>query len=351
MVDGEKQYRFTVDNADLADRLFFTHNFVSITTCKKYDSNYMHDCFDLSTASLHFDKCHMSMGDFEASDKPRYMFNRRSRAKFVPGVDKPYTECVNQSKEFSAADTATIRANIVSWITEVKKQDKDPFWSLESGDEPLNPEDPSVDITLNAYKDRHNYMHEKMVLRSSNRILHLGPMIDGRVQGRVNESLVGASDWKAPVFLMLARDTGAFSNLGDTGPSSRTEYTEEKMSPAKGFVVPTDTPFMEKALLTGRLRHGKLHGPVRMFGQLSNDPKGLCTQRLNHELSFIAVFKDGVPSGYCWKGLLGGAWVVGYADENGELTGDDIAYIYPDFKTAFVGKFEKGIMVRLHTRL
>jgi hypothetical protein len=28
------------------------------------------------------------------------------------------------------------------------------------------------------------------------------------------------------------------------------------------------------------------------------------------------------------------------------LTGANIAYIYPDFKTALVGKFENGIMVR-----
>ena len=29
------------------------------------------------------------------------------------------------------------------------------------------------------------------------------------------------------------------------------------------------------------------------------------------------------------------------------VKGDNIAYVYPDLKTAFVGKFDKGLMVRL----
>ena len=32
-------------------------------------------------------------------------------------------------------------------------------------------------------------------------------------------------------------------------------------------------------------------------------------------------------------------------DENGELTGEDISYIYEDMKVAFRGKFKNGLMV------
>ena len=32
-------------------------------------------------------------------------------------------------------------------------------------------------------------------------------------------------------------------------------------------------------------------------------------------------------------------------DESGELTGDNIAYIYPDYKTALRGRFEAGVLV------
>ena len=32
-------------------------------------------------------------------------------------------------------------------------------------------------------------------------------------------------------------------------------------------------------------------------------------------------------------------------DERGELTGDSIAYIYPDYKTALRGRFDAGVLV------
>ena len=32
-------------------------------------------------------------------------------------------------------------------------------------------------------------------------------------------------------------------------------------------------------------------------------------------------------------------------DERGDLTGDNIAYIYPDYKTALRGRFEDGVLV------
>ena len=76
------------------------------------------------------------------------------------------------------------------------------------------------------------------------------------------------------------------------------------------------------------------------------DPESPCSAAINtKQLSFIGHFEDGIPTGFCWSGLLGGAWLWGKVDHYGEFSGDDIAYIYPDMKTAFRGNFEKGIMV------
>ncbi len=43
---------------------------------------------------------------------------------------------------------------------------------------------------------------------------------------------------------------------------------------------------------------------------------------------------------------MGGSYITGVVDGKGELTGGDIAYIYQDLTTAFVGRFEDGIMVK-----
>ena len=42
--------------------------------------------------------------------------------------------------------------------------------------------------------------------------------------------------------------------------------------------------------------------------------------------------------------MLNGGFLHGEADENGSITGKDIAYIYPDGETAFRGRFEDRIM-------
>jgi len=42
--------------------------------------------------------------------------------------------------------------------------------------------------------------------------------------------------------------------------------------------------------------------------------------------------------------MIGGGYLTGVLNGEGEMTGDEIAYIYPDFKTALIGSFEKGFM-------
>ena len=43
--------------------------------------------------------------------------------------------------------------------------------------------------------------------------------------------------------------------------------------------------------------------------------------------------------------LVGGSWIYGPVDENGEFTGNDIAYLYQDLELAIIGKFKHGLLV------
>ena len=36
---------------------------------------------------------------------------------------------------------------------------------------------------------------------------------------------------------------------------------------------------------------------------------------------------------------------MGKVDAEGDLTGDDVIYVYPDFKTLLVGEFRKSVMI------
>ena len=77
-------------------------------------------------------------------------------------------------------------------------------------------------------------------------------------------------------------------------------------------------------IATGRLRRGRLHGFVVIKGIVSNDPNNHCASTVMPGLGFIGHFKDGIPHGVCWKGLLGGASIYGEVDKKGHFTGKKI---------------------------
>merc|ERR1719323_2200388 len=84
--------------------------------------------------------------------------------------------------------------------------------------------------------------------------------------------------------------------------------------------------------LNGYFKSGVLHGFARYF-----DRKGRLRLACHH--------RNGRMVGTCWKIIRGGGCVVGQVDSQGELTGDDVAYIYPDHHTALLGSFSAGLMV------
>ena len=59
---------------------------------------------------------------------------------------------------------------------------------------------------------------------------------------------------------------------------------------------------------------------------------------------WVGQYRRGRPSGFCWSAVLGRAWLVGWLDSQGEMTGE-LAYIYPDLRTAIVGQFCQGKLV------
>ena len=83
--------------------------------------------------------------------------------------------------------------------------------------------------------------------------------------------------------------------------------------------------------LEGFFVRGILHGFVRRF-----DEKG--------RLTFLGNYRNGRPYGVCWRIVRGGGAVMGRVNSKGQLTGMRIAYLFPDFKTGFLGSFDEGIM-------
>jgi len=99
---------------------------------------------------------------------------------------------------------------------------------------------------------------------------------------------------------------------------------------------------------TGIFNSGYLEGPVvglPVKDVFNSSNQSTIEQESSHLTEQIAMYRAGLPSGHMWQGLQGGGWLHGQVNDKGELTGDDIMFVYPDLTTCLVGKFQKGVMV------
>merc|ERR1719430_1142502 len=88
----------------------------------------------------------------------------------------------------------------------------------------------------------------------------------------------------------------------------------------------------DQSIREGWFCKGRAHGPFKGFVMGSG-------------VVWLGQYVDGVPAGHCWQAVLGQAWLVGHLDTGGHMTGSEVAFLYPDLKTALVGEFTNGELV------
>ncbi|MBN3298336.1 SETD7 methyltransferase, partial [Amia calva] len=98
--------------------------------------------------------------------------------------------------------------------------------------------------------------------------------------------------------------------------------------------------YEDGGVLHGTYMDGELNGPAHEY-----DADG--------RLIFKGQYKDNNRWGVCWIYYPDGGSVVGEVNEDGEMTGNKVAYVYTDGRTALYGKFIEGeiIEARLATLL
>nr|XP_019586375.1 PREDICTED: histone-lysine N-methyltransferase SETD7 isoform X4 [Rhinolophus sinicus] len=90
--------------------------------------------------------------------------------------------------------------------------------------------------------------------------------------------------------------------------------------------------YEDGGVLQGSYVDGELNGPAQEY-----DTDG--------RLIFKGQYKDNIRHGVCWIYFPDGGSLVGEVNEDGEMTGEKIAYVYPDERTALYGKFIDGEMI------
>ncbi|XP_029918011.1 histone-lysine N-methyltransferase SETD7 isoform X2 [Myripristis murdjan] len=90
--------------------------------------------------------------------------------------------------------------------------------------------------------------------------------------------------------------------------------------------------YEDGGVLHGTYVDGELNGPAQEY-----DGEG--------RLVFQGQYKDNNRCGECWVYYPDRGCVFGEMNEDGEMTGDSVAYIYPDGHTALYGNFVDGELI------
>lgn len=90
--------------------------------------------------------------------------------------------------------------------------------------------------------------------------------------------------------------------------------------------------YEDGGVLHGTYADGELNGHAQEF-----DGEG--------HLVFKGQYKDNSRCGECWVYYPDGGCVFGKVNEDGEMTGDSVTYIYPDGHTALCGSFVDGELI------
>ena len=62
-------------------------------------------------------------------------------------------------------------------------------------------------------------------------------------------------------------------------------------------------------------------------------------------VTLLGQYRHGRCVGQCWQWCEGGGWLTGQVDTRGAMTGDNIAFVYPDLSTCLHGQYEDGMAV------
>ncbi len=330
-IEKEPHHGFFMKDLGDAGRVLVTKNFSDLSSCIRFDKDFLVDCFALDApsdlANVNVDGCRISfdigaLSKLSEDNRDKFKYSlKQNEIKLYKDIDGkiPCPDSDDWNKK-------SIRNSLESWFHTL--QNGEALWFLESDPEPLDPSNPVIDIHLDHYKNRskHQIPTRVKIVTISGEELWRGYMDNGRIQGRVHPDRVDHPGWKSRITLSLNEGSDEDPHLDKVGQSlTAVEYNH---------------------YLTGSLRHGKLHGLVLKYGVMPNDPEGHCAGAVLPGLAFVGRYDNGKLFGHAWRGLTGGSWIYGDIDESGEFTGKgNVAFIYQDLETAVVGTFKNGIMV------
>ena len=313
-----KLYRLETRETRQMKRIYYTKDFVDVFNCEREESYLLSGCFLAKNLKVKADQCDIEItGDIGAprDESELFKWNLEEGEKFYNDDADLYPKCSDEWK------TENVVRTIKDWLKSLESTD--PFWREGQDDSPpLNPDD-EIAFNVSEYQGRFvvSSRSEVNVTTLDQKILTVTTWNDGAIRVKADRESSKSSDW------------------------SRLLQFDHKLLKLRGFQIELKDDESPLGLATiARVRNGKLHGNVRRHGRVITNPMTICGNHVFRGISYVGRFEDGIPVGPAWRLVVGEGVIYGEPDGNGKLTGDEIAYVYPDMVTALRGRFENGVM-------
>ena len=244
------------------------------------------------------------------------------------GNDLPKKRFQKELFECEKNPKLSIRQSLESWIKNLENPNSS--WFQESNHEPFDYTNPILEITYLPITNNPYFIKMNVIIESKDgHKLYRGVMENGHLKDTIEDNLKSHPGWQGLLTIKLIHP--------DSVPKSPNAEHEEDDE---------DEDKAGEMYILGKLKNGKLHGLVQTYGILSRDPIGQCPGSIFKGLSFIGWLENGTPVGVSWRQLVGGSWLYGKVDENGEFSGiNSIAILHQDLEMAMVGTYQNGILV------
>ena len=330
--DGEKEHKnFIVDFVNNTDRetgyarkLILTSSMEEIYDCLQIDNKFYVNCFEIDfDNNIHINGCQVEYANRPSSwiGKTNLLLDPylRSDKKIPTEIEK---FCITNSD-------STIQKTLVHWTFAVG--DRHLFWNYFATEvDQIDANNPQIDIMIHYVKNLPQFQYTRATIETYSGLkLFEGNMVNGHLTGQVDQDMVNHPGWRTRLNIQIEK------NIQMRGTSLNVGMTEN-------ITGLTNTI---KISLRVTLKNGKLDGLVQIYGILSRNVIGHCSDIITPGLAFVGHFENGIPIGPVWRQLVGGSWLYGELDDNFEFTGQDIAFIHQDLELAMIGQFEKGLMV------
>ena len=296
---------FHCQETDLGNRCIVINKnglFEEMISCIFVTVGFFVNCynFDVEVSEINLDSCEVSFQILNENVNSNDTFNMIvSNEKMI--------------KKRNMESSLNCTSSLSSWLEYADNAEI--FWyHFNENDKPFNLHKPEIELEIKDVKGRPGWEIKKVEIQSltGGPILFEGTMYEGKLKGLVDPKLSNHPAWRSRLMIGI--------------------YNFE-------------LNYLEQSVV-GSFKDGKLDGLIQIYGKMTVDPKGHLSSYLFEGLTFLGWFEKGKPVGPCWKFLVGGTYIYGIVDKNGDFTGQDIAFIYQDLELALVGEFKDGILVR-----